>query len=133
MPCHKTARGLIRLALRCSRKATDADNRFILQVVARTCMRLALPGLVTHISWTFRRLRGGQLAYTNFFGEIIIDRHWWKTHGPADRRFLLQHEVCHIVQSVRYDEPYEHGPQWAKLMRKLGIPRRRISPAFDGD
>lgn len=105
-----------------------ADEKYIFRTVEETLKRLGYPGLLPYIvyRWSNRRLmcNGAEsIAMADASGRIHFSVREWKTLSRAEREFVVQHEVCHLVDMLRHSfeslAQYKgHGPSWRYLMTK---------------
>lgn len=63
----------------------------------------------------YDRLRG--------VGRVRFSLPLWPRASVEERRETIVHEVCHVVQRLRYPMSSAHGHEWKMLMRQAGIAR----------
>lgn len=65
---------------------------------------------------------------------LSISLVWWRRFNAEQKREILVHEICHLVQNGSFftaKDKTHHGPEWRKLMRKCGYyPRARYAWEF---
>jgi len=93
-------------------------------------LQLARPELRPFsLVWDFSPLltRTGGLAAYRPAGvhHIELSAPLWRRASPSERRWLVLHELCHIVDGVLHGRTSGHGEPWKNLMRALRVEPRR--------
>jgi SprT protein len=59
------------------------------------------------------------------YGIIELSVKLFQVATPEERETTVIHELCHIVASWVYEENQGHNENWARMMRRCGLPPKR--------
>jgi len=82
--------------------------------------------------WTIEYKRMGQCSgrYSRKHNILTFDSLYLQNYTEVYLNTTVPHEVCHMVQWLKYTEQKHHGPIWKALMRKAGVSSNRTTSAY---
>ncbi len=86
-----------------------------------------------HSGYTIKYKRMGQISgrYSRKNNVLIFDPLYLQNHTEVYLNTTVPHEVCHMVQWLKYNEEKHHGPIWKALMCKAGVSSNRTTDAYE--
>lgn len=125
---------------------TTKDARWVRRELRRACKALGIPGLAKYIQVEFpTRMRDRDprvvgLAtsgpYVVYVGKprklqpsivwatpqpfrIHILKRWWLKAHPDRRRYVLYHELTHLIEGLRGRDPSYHGKHFGRTLNEI--------------
>ncbi len=86
-----------------------------------------------HAGYGIRYKRMGQCSgkYLRKYNILIFDPLYLQNHTEVYLNTTVPHEVCHLVQWLKYTEEKHHGPIWKALMHQAGVSSNRTTDAYE--
>ena len=79
----------------------------------------------------FRRLGCRAGLYNTKTNTLTFDPLYLERHTDHFINQTVPHEVCHLVQTLRYPEKRVHGRNWQALMCKVGLDPKRTCTEYE--
>lgn len=105
------------------------------ELQARVAVKIeeTLGKLDCHPGYGIKFKRMGQCAgkYNRKDNVLTFDPLYLQNHTEVYLNTTVPHEVCHMVQWLKYTEQKHHGPIWKSLMHQVGVSSNRTTSAYE--
>jgi len=85
------------------------------------------------IIYSVKYKRMGQCSgkYSRKYNILTFDPLYLQNYTEVYLNTTVPHEVCHMVQWLKYTEQKHHGPVWKALMYTVGLDSNRTTDAYE--